>query len=204
MSPECSSCHEAGHAVAWTINRYSVLLVVGYEGALARMSPERIQLVERIMGSSPTDPAVLDNYTRMIRSGGMTIASATGPDCQQCGHTFKSRQFSDECEGCVRLLTEHLASMFAGGAATSRFLPTEHKVSQANDDYEKIDSILTGVKNEQKRLSVRARAEEQAQDLIRRNSKEIEALCGALREHGVLDGPEVEAIIRSQLRANVG
>jgi hypothetical protein len=204
MSPECSSCHEAGHAAAWTVNGYNVLLVVAYKSALALMSPEQNQLVEGAMGSDLTDPAVMNNCTRMIRSGGMTMVSAAGPDCQQCGRTFKSRQFDDECDGCVKLLTDHIASMFAGGAATSRFLPNEHRVSQSNDDHGRIDSILVGVQDGQKRQSVRGRAEAQAQDFIRRRSKEVGALCGVLIERGVLEGSEIEKIMTGQIQANIG
>jgi hypothetical protein len=157
MSPECSSCHEAGHAVAWTISGYKVLLVIGYKGALALMSPEQSQLMDGIMGSDPTDPVVLNNYSRMIHSGGMTIVSATGPDCKQCDRIFKSCQFNDDCDGCVKLLTDYVASMFAGGAATSRFLPTAHQVSQSSDDYEKIWLHSPGRK-ERAEAAVRARA----------------------------------------------
>jgi hypothetical protein len=92
--------------------------------------------------------------------------------------------------------------MFAGGAATSILLPTEHSAWQTSDDREQVREMLQkAFTDEQQSTIVRDEAEQQACTLITRESDALRALAKELLDRGALCGCDAEQIIRGHLRS---
>jgi hypothetical protein len=96
---------------------------------------------------------------------------------------------------------QHLACIFAGGAATAHLLPDQHAPSQIGDDLAQVDDLLQRVlTDEERRKCLRDQAKQKAQELIKRQSEAVQKLASELLVRGVLDGSEAEQIIRINLR----
>jgi hypothetical protein len=90
--------------------------------------------------------------------------------------------------------------MFAGGAATSILLPTEHSPRQAGDDRGQARELLQkAFPDEQQRKILQDEAEQQAHSLVKRESNTVLALAKELMDRGALCGCEAEQIIREHL-----
>src|SRR5438874_11573500 len=88
-------------------------------------------------------------------------------------------------------LAKYLCCIFAGGAATSILLPTEHDNSQTRDDREQISEMLQkAFTDEQQRAIVRDEAEQHARTLIVRESNAVRVLARELLDRGTLCGCE--------------
>jgi hypothetical protein len=117
LSPECSCCHEAGHAVAWVVNGDQLLLVVGR--ADANLTPEQESLRdESIIGAGGSTVDVINQLIRARHSGGATIRRRARSSCKDC----KNSVFTETCPACMKTLTQHLACIFAGGRCDSPFI----------------------------------------------------------------------------------
>jgi len=101
----------------------------------------------------------------------------------------------------MKTLTHHLACIFAGGSATAHLLPDEHDGSQLRDDFVQVHDLLQrALTNAEQRERLRSQAEQEAGELIRRESKAVQKLGSELLVRGVLDGSEAEKIIRNNLQ----
>lgn len=196
LSPECSCCHEAGHAVAWVVSGDRLVLVVGR--ADANLTPEQESLwAGSTMGAGGSTVDVINQFFRARRSGGATIRRGARSSCKDC----KNSVFTETCPGCMKMLTEHLACIFAGGAATAHLLPDQHAASQLSDDLAQVNDLLQkALTDEERRKCLRDQAKQKAQELIKRESEAVQELARELLVRGVLDGSEAEQIIRSNLQ----
>jgi hypothetical protein len=195
LSPECSCCHEAGHAVAWVLNGDQLVLVVGR--ADANLTPEQESLRgESIIGAGGSTVDVINQLFRARRSGGATIRRGARSSCKDCGNSV----FTETCPTCMTTLAHHLACIFAGGAATAHLLPDQHAASQLSDDLAQVDDLLQRALTDQERRNcLRDQARQKAQELITRESEAVQNLGSELLVRGVLDGSEAEQIIRRNL-----
>ena len=194
ISRQCSCLHEAGHAVAWVANGYSLRLVVGHSAAL--LSPDKQSVWDEPLGDPNNLPVYLTRLHKRARSGGGTVAETKKvPFLEHC-----KSGFNESCPTCKALLASYLCCMFAGGAATSILLSTEHSAWQTSDDREQVRGMLQkAFTDEQQRAIVRVEAEQQASTLIRRESNAVRVLAKELLDHGALCGCEAEQIIREHL-----
>lgn len=197
LSPECSCCHEAGHAVAWVVNGDQLLLVIGRSDA--NLTPEQESVRDgSIVGAGGGTVDLVNQLFRARRSGGATIRQGAKSSCEHC----KNSVFTDTCPACMRTLTHHLACIFAGGSATAHLLPDEHHGSQLRDDLAQVDDLLQrAIASEERRKNIRNQAEQKAQELIKRESKAVQNLASELLVRGVLDGSEAEQIVRNNLQS---
>ncbi len=198
VSRQCSCHHEAGHAVAWVANGYSLRLVVGHSAE--GLSPEKRSVWDQALGDPSNYPAYATQGIRRARSGGGGTLTETKnvPFLEHC-----KGGFNESCPTCRTLLTSYLSCMFAGGAATFILLPTEHTTSQTRDDREQILGMLRkAFTDEQQRTIVHDEAEGQAYALIKRESNAIRALAKGLLDRGALCGCEAEQVIREHLNSS--
>jgi hypothetical protein len=68
ISRQCSCYHEAGHAVAWVVNGYSLRLVVGHSAAV--LSPDKQSVWDEPLGDPNNLPVYLTRLQKRARSGG--------------------------------------------------------------------------------------------------------------------------------------
>jgi hypothetical protein len=198
LSRQCSCHHEAGHAVAWIANGYSLRLVVGHSAAV--LSPEKQSVWDEALGDPNNRPAYLTQcYRRLKAGGGGTVTETKNvPFLEHCGGDF-----NESCPTCRTLFASYLCCMFAGGAATSILLPTEHTESQTSDDREQISEMLRkAFADEQQRTIVHDEAEQQACTLIKRELGAVRTLAKELLNRGALCGCEAEQIIREHLSSS--
>jgi hypothetical protein len=196
LSPKCSCCHEAGHAVAWVVNGDQLVLVVGRTDA--NLTPEQESLRnESIIGAGGSTVEVINQLFRARRSGGATIRRGARSSCKDC----KNSVFTETCPACMKTLTQHLACIFAGGAATAHLLPNQHAATQLSDDLAQVDDLLQrALTDEERRKCLCDQAKQKAQELIKRESEAVQKLASELLVRGVVDGSEAEQIIRSNLQ----
>jgi len=196
LSPECSCCHEAGHAVAWVVNVDRLALVIGRADANLTPKQESVRHAH-IVGAGGGTVDLVNQLFRARRSGGATIRQGGNSSCEHC----KSSVFTDTCPACMKTLTHHIACIFAGGAATAHLLPDQHAGSQLSHDLAQVDDLLQrALTNEEQRKCLRNQAEQKAYELIERESKAVQKLASELLVRGVLDGSEAEQIIRNNLQ----
>jgi hypothetical protein len=205
--------HEAGHAVAWVINGDAVLKVVGDAAGFTEGQEElwkQIREAHAIIG---------DETTQQGRE--CTVAQVNDHPCPCCNGAIKADprnrlavefHLSAECLGCMKLLTNHLACIFAGGSATSSLEHGASLLDRVNNackttrerrhDCREVDRILTGlVEDEQQRNNIRQDAERLAEDRVKQEWKAVTALAAALFQQGELDGSKAEHLIRDNLYA---
>jgi|GEM_PF-4383440 hypothetical protein len=198
VSRQCSCHHEAGHAVAWIANGYSLRLVVGHSAE--GLSPEKQSVWEEALGDPSNYPAYATQCIRRARSGGAGTLTETKnvPFLEHC-----EGGFNESCPTCRTLFASYLSCMFAGGAATSILLPTEHTTSQTSDDRDEIREMLQkAFTDEQQRTIVYDKAEQQADTLIKCESNAVRALAKELLDRGALWGCEAEQITRKHLSSS--
>jgi hypothetical protein len=199
LSRQCSCHHEAGHAVAWIANGYSLQLVVGHSAE--ELSPEKRSVWDKALGD-PNGPGYLTQCYRRLKSGGGGTVPETrnGPLSEH----LRTHEFNDSCPTCRTLLASYLCCIFAGGAATSVLLPNEHAKSQTTDDSKEIHNMLQKAftTDEQQRTIVYGEAEQQAYGLIRRESNAVQSLAKELLDRGALCGCEAEQIVREHLSSS--
>jgi hypothetical protein len=198
LSRQCSCHHEAGHAVAWIANGYSLRLVVGHSAAV--LSPEKRSVWDEALGDPSNYPAYATQCIRRARSGGGGTLTETKnvPFLEHC-----EGGFNESCPTCRTLFTSYLSCMFAGGAATSILLPTEHTTSQTSDDRARIsEKLQKAFTDERQHTIVYDEAEQQAYSLIKRESDAVRSLAKELLDRGALCGCEAEQIIREHLSSS--
>jgi hypothetical protein len=200
LSGQCSCHHEAGHAVAWVANGYSLRLVVGHSAE--GLSPEKRSVWEEALRDPNNHSAYWTQCQRRLKSGGGGTIPETknGPLPEH----LRTHEFTQSCPTCTTLFTSYLSCMFAGGAATSILLPTEHATSQMSDDRAQIRGKLQKAftTDERQRTIVYDEAEQQACSLIKRESDAVRSLAKELLDRGALCGCEAERIIREHLSSS--
>jgi hypothetical protein len=178
------------------VNGDRLVLVIGR--ADTNLIPEQQSIWDAsIVGTGGDIADAVDRLLRARRSGGATIHQVGNGVCEH----FKSSAFRDTCPACVRTLTQLLACIFAGGAATAHLLPDQHAESQLRHDLAQANDLLQkAFTNEEQRKCLGDQAQQKANELIKRESKAIQKLASELLVRGVLDGPEAEQIIRNNLQ----
>src|SRR5208282_233179 len=89
VSRQCSCHHEAGHAVAWIANGYSLRLVVGHSAE--GLSPEKQSVWEEALGDPSNYPAYATQCIRRARSGGAGATSILLPTEHTTSQTSDDR-----------------------------------------------------------------------------------------------------------------
>ncbi len=188
-------CHEAGHAVARVLAGGTLLLVVG----------------------DPNGP--MTEEQRALYASGNRIAGERGSCLSRCGertcacggevkndpeNQLLSRfSLNLECEACLEIFVDEVASIVAGGIATALLMPIEHRDMYAQFDVEAADRVLAELEKA-RYCQVAERAMQRAAEWVQQEAKAILALTDALVESGgVLGGPEAERIVRANLSVSV-
>ena len=169
-------------------------LVVGHSAAV--LGPDKQSAWDETLGDPDNLPVYLTRLQKRARSGGGTVTETKGvPFLEHC-----EGGFDESCPTCRALLAGYLCCMFAGGAATSILLPTEHAAWQTSDDREQVREMLQkAFADERQRTIVRGEAEQQAYTLISRESNAVRAVARELSDRGALCGCEAERITREHL-----
>jgi len=199
VSRQCSCHHEAGHALAWIANGYSLRLVVGHSPEV--LGPEKQSVWEEALGDPNDRSAYWTQCQRRLKSGGGGTVPETknGPLSEH----LRTHEFNESCPTCRTLFASYLSCMFAGGAATSILLPAEHTTSQTSDDRAQIrEKLQKAFTDEQQCTIVYDEAEQQAYSLIKRESNAVRSLAKELLDRGALCGCEAEQIIREHLSSS--
>jgi hypothetical protein len=202
ISPECSCCHEAGHAVAWVANGDSLVLVVGYRDA--PMTTDQQKIYYDSLGPIDSSSVQFQRITRLERHiAAKTIAIVVDHNCPCGGGIGKTVDFyriKETCRGCMELLAGHVGCCLAGGAATHFLLKDQHEELQSTEDRTEAEKLLNGlVRDKTIRDQVWLSARCHAQDVVRKEETAIKALASALLQNGTLNGSDAEEIIRKNL-----
>lgn len=166
-SLEYKACHEAGHAVARVLLTGATLVLVD---AVNCITEYKIKA------------------WRCTCSVGFLTPGAGG------AFTF---HFDPVCDSCTEYVTNHLAGNYSGMVATGILMPSEHQLSDMEDDVAAAGEFYQPYAHDPNIwTATKTAALVKAESLVRAEKGAVLAVRNALvRSGGVLHGPTVESII---------
>lgn len=203
--------HEAGHAAAWVINGDALQLVVGDPDA--PLTEEQKEIWDQVL-IAYASPGII-SAGKGGEHGGCTVAQTNNHHCPRCDGAIDADpitpsiarfHLSAECPECMQLLTNHIACIFAGWAATSH-LDSDVEIlasickarPEVQFDRQQAFSILESFCPKVEADRMTEEAYDRATEWMEREWNAVSALAKALYQERVLDGPVAERLIRENL-----